>query len=93
MLKLARMWCFLRTEIEAFYDDETREFTLSAARDLWRTLIVFFVAIIFHLLVKVSSFRPLVNELLEVMDDVWVIVTIGYGVITFLGKLFSRKKP
>ncbi len=88
-------WRWLRAEISAFYDEETRDFTLSWSRDLWKTLLVFLAAFIFHLLLEVSPFRPLVVEALEVIDDAWIIATIGYGAVTFVGKLIGRrgKKP
>jgi hypothetical protein len=39
------------------------------------------------------DFNPLLLGTLEVIDDIWIIATVGFGAIDFIGKLVSRKKP
>ena len=76
-----------------FFNVETREFTFSCLRDLFKSLLIFTCAAIFHFAAQVLAaigFAEWAIKLLIFIDYCWVIVTVALTAYIFVGKLGTR---
>lgn len=76
--------------LETFFDEETREFTLSCLRDLWRGLVLLICAVVFHCAVeilKILQFPEWATKSMEILDLCWCISAMAVTMLIFLGKL------
>lgn len=83
---IGRLW----TE---FFDADTRDFTLSCLRDLWKGSLVVICAIAFHYLLSVAHLPEWAKSTLEMIDLLWGIAAVLITALVFLGKLvFGRRR-
>jgi hypothetical protein len=73
-----------------FYDEETRAFTFSILRDLWKSLLIVLVLVVFFIVLRVIGAMGYSKSRLMVWD--WVhysssTAALVYILINFLGKL------
>jgi hypothetical protein len=77
-----------------FFDAETRDFTLSCLRDLYKSLLVFTCATVFHFAVEMLvavGFAVWATGLLTIIDNIWVIVTVTLAAWMFVGKIATGR--
>jgi hypothetical protein len=78
-----------------FFDRETREFTYSCLRELYKGLLVVFCIIAFRFAIVAMAMANIAAwtvTVLESADDCWAIATVAIVAFRFLGKLWSNKR-
>lgn len=74
-----------------FYNEETQAFTFSVLRDLWKSLLIVLVLVVFFIFLKLTAAVGYPKSRLEVWDWIHYIsstVALTYIFLNFLGKLY-----